>query len=49
MVAVFNGLTKLDTETVASFIDQYAATQVRELMLSANSQRTQAADSIPRT
>lgn len=31
---------KLDAETVASFIDQYAGTQMRELMLSPNSQRT---------
>ena len=31
---------KLDAETVASFIDQYAGTAVRELMLSPNSQRT---------
>jgi hypothetical protein len=31
---------KLTTEQIASFVDQYAGTQVRELMLSANSQRT---------
>jgi len=31
---------KLSSENVASFIDQYAGTQVRELMFSPNSQRT---------
>lgn len=31
---------RLDAETVASFVDQYAGTQVREFILSANSQRT---------
>ena len=31
---------KLDTETVASWVDQYANTQVHELMLSPNSMRT---------
>ena len=31
---------KLDAETVATFIDQYACTAVREWMLSPNSQRT---------
>ena len=31
---------KLDAATVASFVDQYANTQVRELMFSANSMRT---------
>ena len=32
--------TKLDAETVAAFVDQYANTQVRELMFSPNSMRT---------
>ncbi len=31
---------KLDAETVASWVDQYAKTQVRELMLSTNAMRT---------
>ena len=31
---------RLDAETVASWVDQYAGTQVRELMLSVNSMRT---------
>lgn len=30
----------LDAETVASFVDQYAGTQVREILFSPNSQRT---------
>ena len=37
---------KLAAETVASFVDQYAKTQVRELMLSANSMRTSFASKV---
>ena len=33
-------------ESVASFVDQYANTQVRELILSANSQRTSFASKV---
>ncbi len=36
----------LTPETVASFVDQYAGTQVRELLLSANSQRTSFASKV---
>lgn len=36
----------LDAEQVASFVDQYAGTQVRELLLSANSQRTSFASKV---
>lgn len=32
--------SKLDADSVSSFVDPYAGTQVRELLLSANSQRT---------
>lgn len=37
---------KLTEEVVASFVDQYAGTQVRELILSANSQRTSFASKV---
>ena len=37
---------KLDADTVAGFVDQYAGTQVRELMLSANSMRTSYASEV---
>ena len=37
---------KLDAATVASFVDQYANTQVRELMFSANSMRTSFASKV---
>ncbi len=37
---------KLDAEIVASFVDQYAKTQVRELILSANSMRTSFASKV---
>lgn len=37
---------KLDAEKVASFIDQYAGTQVREILLSPNSQRTSFASKV---
>lgn len=37
---------KLDAETVASWVDQYANTQVRELMLSPNSMRTSFASKV---
>jgi hypothetical protein len=36
----------LDREKVASWVDQYAGTQVRELLLSANSQRTSFASKV---
>jgi len=37
---------RLDAEKVAGFIDQYSGTQVRELMLSANSMRTSYASEV---
>jgi hypothetical protein len=37
---------KLDAETVSSFVDQYAGTQVREFILSPNSQRTSFASKV---
>ncbi|MFN0119749.1 MAG: hypothetical protein ACKV2V_04530 [Blastocatellia bacterium] len=37
---------KLEAETVASFVDQYAGTQVRELILSVNSMRTSYASKV---
>jgi hypothetical protein len=37
---------QLDAEKVASFIDQYAGTQIREMMLSANSMRTSFASKV---
>lgn len=37
---------KLDAEKVASFVDQYAGTQVREILFSPNSQRTSFASKV---
>lgn len=38
--------SEISSESVASFVDQYAGTQVRELLLSANSQRTSFASKV---